>query len=86
MWTSFRGAGQFYQLDNASKNLPVILVEEFSLTGGSREALRRIAENHGLYVMCHFSLVNFNLRKSLSYDKPCYSLYEFQMVMDKELV
>lgn len=72
----------FFQLANASKNLPVVIVEEFILTGGTRAALRRIVERLKLNVTGHFSLVDFNPVKSASYDKPCYSLYDVQITLE----
>jgi len=75
----------YEQLRSASKNLPVVLVEEFSVSGGSRDALCRIVREFGLNIMCHLALVDFNPNVSLSHKITCLSLYEIQLGLDKYL-
>jgi hypothetical protein len=69
------------QLNSVSKNQLAIILEEFCVSGSTKNALSRLSQFYGVDVLCHFALCNFNPAER-ELPPPTYALYEFQIHKD----
>ena len=72
------------QLSSASKFQPVAIVEEFSVSGKTRQILCTILKQKGLNTLCHFAIFNFT-QTAPEDDIESYVLYEIDMPTWEEI-
>lgn len=67
------------QLESLSPRQPMIIIEEYSVTGGTKLCLADIIMEYGYKPICHFTLMDFHMNLENIRKIPSYSLYELQL-------
>ncbi len=72
------------QLDSVNPDQPVLVLEEFSVTGGTRDAIIRLLDHIGRTVLAHLCVLSFEPRQTRLDVGNSFCLYEFEL--PKELL
>ncbi len=67
------------QLDSVNPDQPVLVLEEFSVTGGTRDAIRRLLDHIGRTVLAHLCVLSFEPRQRRLDVGNSFCLYEFEL-------